>query len=122
MTFNNYDTVSERPWGSYYKLYQEKGVWVKRVAVDPGCRLSLQKHHKRSEKWIVVCGTGMVLVNGVEITVHPGSIVDVPTGAEHRIGNIGKEKLVFIEVACGEYLGEDDIVRIQDDFARKDED
>ncbi len=122
MASNNYDTVSERPWGSYYKLYQEKGVWVKRVAVDPGCRLSLQKHHKRSEKWIIVCGTGMVVINGVEVTVHTGSVVDVPVGSEHRIGNIGKEKLVFIEVACGEYLGEDDIVRIQDDFARNDHD
>jgi mannose-6-phosphate isomerase len=117
----NFDTVSERPWGSYFKLYQEKGVWVKRVAVDKGCRLSLQKHAHRSEKWIVVNGTGLVVLNGVEITVNTGSVVDVPSGAEHRIGNVGQDKLVFIEVACGDYLGEDDIVRIQDDFAREPE-
>ena len=117
---NNFDTVSDRPWGNYFKLYQEKGVWVKRVSVDPGCRLSLQKHEKRTEKWIVVSGTGMVIVNDVEVNVHVGSIVDVPVGAEHRISNIGKDKLVFIEVATGDYLGEDDIVRIQDDYARQD--
>lgn len=120
MTMNNYDTVSERPWGNYVKLYQEKGVWVKRVSVDPGNRLSLQRHHKRSEKWIVVSGDGMAIVNGVEVTVQPGSIVDVPIEAEHRICNVGKTKLIFIEVACGEYLGEDDISRIQDDYARQD--
>ena len=117
---NNYDTVSERPWGNYVKLYQEKGVWVKRVSVDPGNRLSLQRHHKRTEKWIVVSGAGVAVIDGVEIPVRPGSIVDVPVESEHRIGNDGPAKLIFIEVACGDYLGEDDIDRIQDDYARQD--
>ena len=116
---NNYDTVSERPWGNYVKLYQENGVWVKRVSVDVGCRLSLQVHHKRSEKWIVVSGVGLAVINGVEITAQPGSVIDVPVGANHRIGNAGKERLIFIEVACGEYLGEDDIIRLQDDYERR---
>ncbi len=114
---NSGDTVSERPWGNFVKLYQEKGVWVKRVSVDPGARLSLQVHHRRSEKWIVVSGEGVAIINGQDIPVAPGKIVDVPVETEHRIASTGKTKLIFIEVACGDYLGEDDITRIQDDYA-----
>lgn len=112
------DTFVERPWGNFMKLYQEKGVWVKRVEVNPGQRLSLQKHSHRSEKWIVVAGQGQALVDGREIALKAGSILDVPLGAVHRIGNTGSEKLVFIEVATGAYLGEDDIIRLQDDYQR----
>lgn len=114
----NGDTVSERPWGNYFKLYQESGVWVKRVEVKPGERLSLQKHAKRSERWIIVMGQGLAIVDDKEIPLSPGVIVDIPLGAVHRIGNTGDQKFVFIEVACGEYLGEDDITRLQDDYAR----
>ena len=112
------DTVVQRPWGNYFKLYQESGVWVKRVCVEPGQRLSLQKHHKRSEKWIVVKGKGVVDLDETEITVCPGTIIDIPVEFSHRIANPGDEKLVFIEVATGEYLGENDIMRIQDDYER----
>ena len=112
------DTFSERPWGNYIKLYQEHGVWVKRVEVSAGQRLSLQKHQKRTEKWIIVAGQGMAVVDGNDIPVEAGSVLDVPLGAVHRIGNTGKDKLVFIEVATGDYLAEDDIVRIQDDYSR----
>lgn len=112
------DTFVERPWGRYMKLYQEAGVWVKRVEVNPGGRLSLQKHHKRSEKWIIVKGSGLAIVDGIERDMRAGVILDLPIGCEHRIGNIGEDQLVFIEVACGDYLGEDDIARIQDDYAR----
>ncbi len=115
------DTIAHRPWGQYMKLYQEAGVWVKRVEVDPEQRLSLQRHHKRSEKWIVVMGQGIATVNGRETMLGPGAIVDIPQEAEHRIANTGKQKLVFIEVACGDYLGEDDITRIQDDYSRPQE-
>lgn len=107
-----------RPWGNYKKLFQEPGIWVKRVEVKSGARLSLQKHARRSEKWIVVNGTGLAIVEGKEILANPGTVVDVPLGAVHRIGNTGKGILVFIEVACGEYLGEDDITRLQDDYNR----
>ena len=107
-----------RPWGKYQKFYQEDGVWVKRVEVNPKKRLSLQKHQYRSEKWIVVHGQGLVIINEEEIPVGPGTVVDVPLGAVHRIGNPYEQPLVFIEVACGEYLGEDDIIRIQDDYTR----
>ncbi|MFA5159954.1 MAG: phosphomannose isomerase type II C-terminal cupin domain [Candidatus Omnitrophota bacterium] len=110
--------VEHPPWGQYKKLFQESGVWVKRVEVNTGARLSLQKHARRSEKWIVVSGQGLVHLNDSEITVAPGSVVDVPVGYAHRIANIGKVPLIFIEVACGEYLGEDDIVRLQDDYRR----
>lgn len=112
------DTFIERPWGRYFKLYQESGVWVKRVEVNPNGRLSLQCHHQRSEKWIVVKGHGLAVVDGQEYEMMPGVILDIPIEAQHRIGNIGDEQLVFIEVACGPYLGEDDIDRIQDDYAR----
>ena len=112
------DTIAQRPWGSYIKLYQESGVWVKRVEVQPGQRLSLQKHHKRSEKWIGVVGKGVAIIDGKEHSLEPGSVVDVPKEAIHRMANPGKEKLVVIEVACGDYLSEDDIVRLQDDYTR----
>ena len=110
---------SIRPWGKYQKFYQEDGVWVKRVEVNPKTRLSLQKHQYRSEKWIIVHGQGLAIVDVQEIHVSPGSVVDVPLGAVHRIGNPYEVPLVFIEVACGEYLGEDDIIRIQDDYTRQ---
>ena len=107
-----------RPWGKYQKIYQEDDVWVKRIEVNPQGRLSLQKHEHRSEKWVIVAGQGLAIVNTNEIPVSPGVVVDVPLGALHRIGNTGKERLVFIEVACGKHLTEEDIIRIQDDYAR----
>lgn len=109
---------SERPWGHYIKFFEESGVWVKRVEVKSGARLSLQKHKYRSEKWNIVTGRGLVVIDGKETIVTAGDVVDVPVGAVHRIGNIGKDKLVFIEVACGEHLSEDDIERLEDDYKR----
>lgn len=110
---------AERPWGKYQKFYQEEGVWVKRVEVNPMGRLSLQKHQHRSEKWIFIAGKGLAIVNEKEIPVTAGSVVDIPLGAIHRIGNTDAvEKLVFIEVATGKHLSEDDIIRLQDDYAR----
>ena len=107
-----------RPWGTYHKIFEESGVWVKRVEVDPGARLSLQKHNHRSEKWVIVSGSGLVVVNNLTIAVTEGSVVDVPVRALHRMVNPGKEPLVFIEVACGDKLTEEDIVRLQDDYNR----
>jgi len=109
---------SIRPWGKYQKFYQEDGVWVKRVEVNSKSRLSLQKHQHRSEKWIIVAGQGLAIVESKEIPVSPGVVVDIPLGAIHRIGNTGEDRLVFIEVACGKHLSEEDIIRIQDDYAR----
>lgn len=109
---------TQRPWGNYIKLFQEHGVWVKRVEVNAHCRLSLQKHNSRSEKWNIVMGKGLVTLDGKDIPVGPGSVIDVPLGAVHRIANTSDEKLVFIEVACGDHLSEEDIIRIQDDYQR----
>ena len=110
--------ITHRPWGNYIKFLQEEGVWVKRVEVNPGQRLSLQKHKHRSEKWNVVTGRGLVTIDGQEVSVGPGSIIDVPVGSVHRMANTGDKPLVFIEVACGKHLAEEDIERIQDDYAR----
>ena len=107
-----------RPWGMYEKFYQENGVWVKRVEVKPACRLSLQKHQHRSEKWVFVHGAGIATIDQKEISVLPGSVVDIPLGAVHRIANTGNENLVFIEVATGNILTEEDIIRLQDDYNR----
>jgi len=110
--------VTERPWGFYIKFLEEAGVWVKRVEVKPQCRLSLQKHSHRSEKWNIVTGKGLVTIDDKEIDVGPGIVIDVPVNTLHRIANTGKENLIFIEVACGENLSEDDIIRVQDDYQR----
>ncbi len=107
-----------RPWGSYRVLHREAGLWVKRIEVNPGARLSLQKHGHRSEKWVVVAGSGVSIVDGKEIPVRVGSFVDVPCHAVHRMWNTGIKPLVFVEVALGEHLVEADIERLQDDFGR----
>jgi mannose-6-phosphate isomerase-like protein (cupin superfamily) len=115
---NTADERSQRPWGHYHKFHQEKGVWVKRIEVNPNSRLSLQKHQHRSEKWIIVAGEGLAVIDNREIPVKTGTVVDIPLGAVHRIGNTGNDQLVFIEVASGDFLGEDDIIRLQDDYNR----
>ncbi len=115
------DPLTIRPWGNYIKLFQESGVWVKRVEVNPGGRLSLQKHAYRSEKWNIVRGQGYAVLNGRRKVVSAGSVLNVPVGAIHRIANTGKKSLVFIEVAVaanGGELSEKDIIRLEDDYAR----
>ena len=109
----------ERPWGRYEVISTEKGTQAKRIEVHPGKRFSLQKHQKRAEKWIVMTGKGTATVGKKELPVEPGSFVDVPCGEIHRMHNTGDKPLVFIEVQFGDYLGEDDILRFEDDFGRK---
>jgi mannose-6-phosphate isomerase len=108
----------ERPWGSFTVLDEAEGYKVKRLEVLPGKRLSYQKHARRAEHWFVVCGTAKVTLDDREIILRPGEAIDIPIGAAHRVENPGAERLVFIEVQRGSYLGEDDIVRLQDDFGR----
>jgi mannose-6-phosphate isomerase-like protein (cupin superfamily) len=91
---------------------------VKRIVVKPGGRLSLQKHHHRSEHWIVVHGTAQVTVNELVKIVHENESIYIPIGATHRLENPGKIGLELIEVQTGSYLGEDDIIRIEDDYRR----
>ncbi len=109
----------ERPWGSYMVLDDEAHDHkVKRIVVRPGKRLSYQRHARRSEHWFVVSGQGTVTIDGAARPVVAGEAVDVPVGAAHRIENTGEGDLVFVEVQHGDYFGEDDIVRLEDDFGR----
>lgn len=107
-----------RPWGSYQSLDSGDRHQVKRIVVKAGGRLSLQKHHHRSEHWVVVRGTALVTVNDMEKTVHENESIYIPIGALHRLENPGKIPLELIEVQTGSYLGEDDIIRIEDDYRR----
>ena len=107
-----------RPWGTYTVLEEDRGFKVKRIEVLPGKRLSYQKHSQRAEHWFVVAGTAKVTLDDKEIMVRAGEAIDIPIGAAHRVENPEDENLVFIEVQRGSYLGEDDIVRLQDDYGR----
>jgi len=107
-----------RPWGSYQSVDNGERHQVKRITVKSGERLSLQKHHHRSEHWIVVRGTAQVTVNELVKIVHENESIYIPIGAVHRLENPGKILLELIEVQTGSYLGEDDIIRIEDDYRR----
>lgn len=107
-----------RPWGRYDVLADDASFKVKTIVVEPGARLSYQRHQRRSEHWFVVRGRGVVTLDGAEVAVSAGGAVDVPARAAHRIANTGDEPLVFVEVQTGEYFGEDDIERLDDDYGR----
>ncbi|MEA2102958.1 MAG: phosphomannose isomerase type II C-terminal cupin domain [Thermodesulfobacteriota bacterium] len=110
---------SRRPWGFYEVLSDDHPDHkVKRITVYPGKRLSLQKHRKRSEHWVIIFGNALVAVGSQKIELSPGGHVDIPIGDAHRVENIGHDCLVFIEVQMGDYFGEDDIIRLEDDFGR----
>ena len=110
--------VVHRPWGTYASLKEEDGYKVKRITVKPGESLSLQYHHQRAEHWVVVRGTALVQVGDVEYKTLPGEYRYIPLKERHRLTNAGKDELVLIEVQCGAYLGEDDIVRLADTYGR----
>ncbi|MEA2094143.1 MAG: phosphomannose isomerase type II C-terminal cupin domain [Pseudomonadota bacterium] len=110
--------VSQRPWGEYVVLADEPDHKVKRLTVLPGKRLSLQRHRRRQEHWYFITGTGVVTLDDDEIQVTAGSTIDIPHLTRHRIANPGTGPLVFIEVQRGDYFGEDDIERFEDDFGR----
>ncbi len=107
-----------RPWGSWHVRDSDRGFKVKRIHVSPGSRLSYQTHEYRSEHWVVVFGVATCTVDGEVIVAGPGSSVDIPLGAKHRLANEGREELLVIEVQLGSYTGEDDIVRLEDDYGR----
>src|SRR5258705_8776471 len=108
----------ERPWGSYTVLDEAAVYKVKRLEVRPDSRLSYQRHQRRAEHWFVVSGHAEVTLDDVAHLLGPGQAIDIPVGAAHRVANVGADALVFIEVQQGDYLGEDDIERLQDDFGR----
>ena len=112
----------EREWGSFENLLDTEYCKVKRIIVKPHQRLSYQYHHKRAEAWVVVQGIATVTLNDKEFTYKEGEIVDIEYGTKHRVQNEQEEDLIFIETQTGTYFGEDDIVRIEDDYGRdKDE-
>jgi mannose-6-phosphate isomerase len=107
-----------RPWGSFTILEEGQGYKIKRIEVKPGHRLSLQMHHHRSEHWIVISGIAKVQRDDEEILLSPNQSTYVPQFTRHRLENPGMIPLVLIEVQNGEYLGEDDIRRFEDDYSR----
>jgi len=108
-----------RPWGSFTTLEEGNGYKIKRIEVNPGHRLSLQMHHHRSEHWIVLSGTAKVVCGDQTKILGPNQSTYVPQCTSHRLENPGVIKLVIIEVQNGEYLGENDIIRFQDDYSRQ---
>ena len=108
-----------RPWGWYQTMDSGPRFQVKRIAVRPGCRLSLQRHHHRAEHWIVVRGTAEVTIDGTAAMLSENELTYIPIGSTHRLANPGRIELELIEVQTGSYLGEDDIVRLEDDFSRR---
>jgi mannose-6-phosphate isomerase len=115
---NKVATTDSRPWGTFTVLEEGRGYKIKRIEVKPGHRLSLQMHHHRSEHWIVVSGTAKVTCGETEILLTNNQSTYVPQCTLHRLANPGVIPLILIEVQNGEYLGEDDIVRFQDDYSR----
>ena len=110
--------IGERPWGKYEVLAESNGYKVKRITVSPQGRLSLQSHEHRAEHWVVVTGSAEVTVDETMQLLTENQSVYIPLGAVHRLVNPGKVNLELIEVQSGSYLGEDDIVRLQDDYKR----
>lgn len=109
----------ERPWGYYLVLADTETFKVKLLVVRPGKRLSLQRHRRRSEHWHMVDGEALVTRDGERIRLSAGESIDIPLGATHRIENTGRLPVVVAEVQRGEYFGEDDIERFEDDFGRR---
>ena len=120
----NYLEVGVRPWGIYYVLEDKPNYKVKKIVVNPNNRLSLQSHQHRSEHWVMVSGTATVEIRDSEDpekwvrVLQPNQSCYISATSMHRIANYGKIPLVFVEVQVGEYTGEDDITRYEDDYAR----
>ena len=108
-----------RPWGSYESICASDRFQVKKIQVNPGQKLSLQMHHHRAEHWVVVKGTALVTCEDKQFTLSEDQSTYIPIGHRHRLENPGKIPLELIEVQSGTYLGEDDIVRFEDDYGRQ---
>ena len=108
----------ERPWGYYDVILESTETKVKQIHVDAGERLSYQFHEHRDETWVIVAGKAKVTLNGKDTVYNQGQVVQIPKGTKHRVEAIGVEDLIFIEVQTGDYFGEDDIIRIEDDYDR----
>lgn len=108
----------ERPWGSFEVLAEGDGYKVKRIEVKPQHRLSLQMHDNRTEHWVMVAGEALVTVGDRELMLRANEAILIPPRTKHRVANHGNDLVVFVEVQCGSYLGEDDITRLEDDYNR----
>ena len=111
--------IGERPWGTYYVLADEPNYKLKRIVVNPGQKLSYQYHYKRQEYWTIIEGNATVILDEKEIALGYGESIFIPQGSKHRIMNLTDQPVVFIEVQTGTYFGEDDIVRLDDEYDRK---
>ncbi len=112
------DFIGERPWGKYEVLIEKARYKVKKILVSPNSRLSLQSHYHRSEHWVVVHGVAKIYINDKEIFLKENESAFIPACTKHRLENIGKIDLEIIEVQTGSYVGEDDIIRYEDDYDR----
>ena len=110
--------IEERPWGSFENLLDTDYCKVKRIIVLPQQQLSYQYHHKRTEHWVIVQGDAIVTLNDKEYMFREGMVVEIPVGTKHRVRNDFDKNLIFIETQTGTYFGEDDIVRLADDYGR----
>ncbi len=116
VVMSNY--IEHRPWGSFENLLDEDYCKVKRIIVKPGQRLSYQYHNKRSEVWVIVKGRAMITLDEGTNLYSSEDVINIPVGMKHRVENDGKEDLIFIETQTGTYFGEDDIIRLSDDYGR----
>lgn len=112
----NYKEI--RPWGEFENLLDTKLCKVKQIVIKPGQAPSYQYHFKRKEVWVIIQGNGELKLNDEIFSISLGSTINIPLKAKHQIKNIGTEDLIFIEVQLGEYFGEDDIVRLEDNYGR----
>ncbi|MFT5171353.1 MAG: mannose-6-phosphate isomerase [Candidatus Marinamargulisbacteria bacterium] len=110
--------AKDTPWGRWEVLLEETYCKVKRIIVQPGNRLSYQKHFKREEVWTIVQGIATITIGGTTSEYPEGSVIHIPLEAAHRIANTTKDPVIFIEIQRGTYFGEDDIVRLEDDYGR----
>jgi mannose-6-phosphate isomerase len=108
----------KRPWGSFYVIHDEVNYKLKRIEVNPESRLSYQFHNGRAETWVIIQGNAKVTLDDADHYYKKGDTVIIPKLSKHRVENVSKEKLIFIEVQTGDYFDEDDIVRIDDDYNR----
>jgi mannose-6-phosphate isomerase-like protein (cupin superfamily) len=117
-SINEIGKIYERPWGTYQTIAQDPGYQAKVITVNPGGRLSLQKHFKRAEHWVVVAGVPTVTVGDSVKEYNVNEHIYIPTEAQHRLENFTDELVKIVEVQVGAYLGEDDIVRLDDVYKR----
>ncbi|MBL6655322.1 MAG: phosphomannose isomerase type II C-terminal cupin domain [Flavobacteriaceae bacterium] len=115
----NYLNKDERPWGRFFVLQDEVNYKIKKIEVNPGQRLSYQFHNKRSETWIIIEGRAFITIDDNSKEYKKGDTIIIPLKSKHRVENKNNSLLVFIEIQTGTYFGEDDIIRLKDDYGRK---